>query len=127
MIGAVVERDIQRAGDYVIARRGQLRMTQEQLASNASVNTKTIYNLEAGLRWPWAENRSAIEEALGWPPMTLEMLARGGEPPTVFDAAVDRKPGLSDETRGQIKRQRRRLRPGPEAGAGFAAPGEAVC
>ena len=74
---AMADRDIHRAGIFVQARRGELNMTQEQLAAAAGVDEKTIRTLEAGMRWPWTRNRVAIEKALGWEPLTLERVAAG--------------------------------------------------
>lgn len=75
------DRDAKRAGLYALARRGELGMTQEQVARAAKVDPKTINSLEHGERWPWARNVARIEAALNWPPLTLEKIAAGEEPP----------------------------------------------
>lgn len=90
---AMADRDIHRAGIFVQARRGELRMTQEQLAAESHVDEKTIRTLESGTHWPWPRNRTAIEQALGWETLTLERIAAGGEP-SPPRAMVD-LPGLS--------------------------------
>jgi transcriptional regulator with XRE-family HTH domain len=77
---AMADRDVHRAGIFVQARRGELGMTQEQLAVAAGVDEKTIRTLESGVRWPWTRNRAAIEQALGWPPLALERIAAGDGP-----------------------------------------------
>lgn len=74
------ELDRERAAKYVVARRGSLGLTQEQLAESAGVTVKTIYNLEAGERWPQARTRSAIEMALEWQSGDLVRIAEGHEP-----------------------------------------------
>lgn len=74
------ELDRERIAKYVVARRGSLGLTQEQLAERAGVTVKTIYNLEAGERWPQARTRSAIEEALQWRPGDLVRIGEGDEP-----------------------------------------------
>jgi transcriptional regulator with XRE-family HTH domain len=58
--------DLQRVGRAVAARRGELGMTQHDLADAAGVDLKTVYNLESGNRWPIARTRAAIAAALGW-------------------------------------------------------------
>jgi DNA-binding XRE family transcriptional regulator len=58
--------ELQRIGRAVAARRGELGMTQQELAGTAHVDLKTIYNLESGTRWPIARTRVAISAALGW-------------------------------------------------------------
>ncbi|MDL4774951.1 MULTISPECIES: helix-turn-helix domain-containing protein [Thermomonosporaceae] len=83
------ELDRERIAKYVVARRGSLGLTQEQLAERAGVTVKTIYNLEAGERWPQARTRSAIEDALQWRPGDLVRIGEGGEP-----AGASPRPGM---------------------------------
>src|ERR1700734_1228672 len=72
----------QRAARAVAARRGQLGMTQQELADAAGVDSKTIYNLESRGRWPIARTRALVEKALGWPVGEMQRIAEndGGEP-----------------------------------------------
>ncbi|WP_158587939.1 helix-turn-helix transcriptional regulator [Actinomadura logoneensis] len=72
--------DRERVAKYVVARRGALGLTQEQLAERAGVTVKTVYNLEAGGRWPQARTRGAIEAALLWRPGDLARVGDGAEP-----------------------------------------------
>ena len=58
--------ELRRVGRAVAARRGELGMTQQELADAAGVDIKTVYNLESGTRWPIARTRAAISAALGW-------------------------------------------------------------
>lgn len=79
------EMDRERVAKYVVARRGSLGLTQEQLAERAGVTVKTIYNLEAGGRWPQARTRAAIESALHWSSGDLVRVAEGYEPAPASD------------------------------------------
>lgn len=81
--------DRERVAKYVVARRGALGLTQEQLAERAGVTVKTIYNLESGGRWPQARTRGAIEEALHWRPGDLVRIAEGQEPTWAKPAEPD--------------------------------------
>lgn len=79
----------QQAARAVIARRGELGMTQQELADAAEIDIKTIGNLESRGRWPIAKNRARIEKALGWPQGELARLAsQDGEEKPVM------RPGL---------------------------------
>ena len=69
--------DLRRVGRAVAARRGELGLTQQDLADAAGVDLKTVYNLESGTRWPIARTRSAIAAALGWGPGVLPAIAAG--------------------------------------------------
>lgn len=88
MLGHMVgESDRVRVAKYVVARRGSLGLTQEQLAERAGVTVKTIYNLEAGERWPQARTRGAIEGALRWRSGDLVRIGEGNEPTSVGEEA----------------------------------------
>jgi transcriptional regulator with XRE-family HTH domain len=69
------------AGRAVLARRGELGLTQAQLAGMADVDIKTVYALEAGGRWPIARNLAAIARALGISADDLRDLAEEGSEP----------------------------------------------
>ena len=73
----------QRAARAVAARRGVLRMTQQELGAAAGVDVKTIGNLESRGVWPIARTRAVIEEALGWPSGEMERIATREEQPAV--------------------------------------------
>jgi transcriptional regulator with XRE-family HTH domain len=75
--GGPEDQDQRGAGAAVAARRGELGMTQRDLADAAGCDTKTVYNLESGTRWPIARTRSAISVALGWQPDALNTIAAG--------------------------------------------------
>lgn len=64
-----------RAGAAVADRRGELGMTQKQLADESGVAERTIGSLERGIRWPNARNRARIDTALGWPAGELHRIA----------------------------------------------------
>ncbi|MGP4023553.1 helix-turn-helix domain-containing protein [Actinomadura sp. 3N407] len=72
--------DRERVAKYAVARRGALGLTQEQLAERAGVTVKTVYNLEAGERWPQARTRGAVEDALQWRAGDLARIGEGMEP-----------------------------------------------
>lgn len=69
--------DRERVARYVAARRGSLGLSQEQLATKAGVDIKTLWNLETGDRWPQAKTRARIEAALGWDEGDILRLNRG--------------------------------------------------
>ena len=71
----------QRAARTVAARRGELGLTQQELADAAGVDSKTIYNLESRGRWPIARTRARMEKALGWPVGEMEHIAENGDDP----------------------------------------------
>ena len=86
----------QRAASAVAARRGELALTQQELADAAGVDSKTIYNLESGGRWPIAKTRTLIEKALGWPLGEMARIAHSEEPEPEPDILPE---GLRDEIR----------------------------
>jgi transcriptional regulator with XRE-family HTH domain len=113
----------ERAARAVVARRGKLGMTQQELAGMAGVDLKTIGNLESRGRWPIARTRARIESALGWPDGEMERLAAQGEEPSVppeVVAALRRAyrddPAMFGEAVGAleaIERERRAGGPSP--------------
>jgi transcriptional regulator with XRE-family HTH domain len=120
-MGTMSDRDTKRAGRYVFARRGELGMTQEQLARVAHVDPKTINTFEHGDRWPWARNIAKIESGLGWPRLTLDRISAGGEPDQpppdatipadapvcTFERSVLAETAISDATKAQLVRVHR--------------------
>jgi transcriptional regulator with XRE-family HTH domain len=88
--------DVQRAGRAVAARRGELGLTQQELADDAGVDIKTVYNLESGQRWPISKNRAAIAVALRWEPDALTVIAGGSEPETRPSAVPAPPPPSAD-------------------------------
>ena len=86
--------DRQRAARAVAARRGELDMTQQELASAANVDLKTIGSLERRGTWPIARNRARIERALGWQPGQMNRIADEDEdqpqiPPRLRQDIID--------------------------------------
>jgi len=47
------------------ARRGELSLTQEEVARRGKVSVRTVQNFEAG-KWPHASSRARLERAVGW-------------------------------------------------------------
>ena len=72
----------------VAARRGELGMTQQDLADKAGVDLKTIYNLESGTRWPIARTRVAVSAALKWEGDALAAIRAGSASPRPDVAAI---------------------------------------
>lgn len=106
-----------RAARAAAARRGELGMTQQELAGAAGVDTKTIWSLETGGRWPIARTRARIEKALSWPQGELDRIASdsGGSNPGLpplqpqddWERAILDSPRLpDDEKRRMIERSR---------------------
>lgn len=73
----------QRAARAVAVRRGELGMTQQELASKAGVDVKTVGSLETRGRWPIARSRVSIERALGWSSGELTRIAERGLDPAI--------------------------------------------
>jgi transcriptional regulator with XRE-family HTH domain len=74
----VTDRDVTQVGALVATRRGELGLTQQELADAANVAVGTVVALESGRRWPQAAKRSAIERALRWASGDLVRLRNGG-------------------------------------------------
>ena len=74
----------QHAARAVAARRGDLDMTQQELADKANVDVKTVGSLEGRGRWPIARSRARIERALGWPPGEMERIASESPEPEPY-------------------------------------------
>ncbi len=123
--------DHQRAARGAVARRGELGLTQEELAVRAGVDIKTIGNFERRGRWPIARTRARIERALGWMPGELDRIANEtAEPKTLaardgWERSVLTNPDLPDDEKREIIETSRRVRAELYPGAGAAeAPGE---
>ena len=78
----------QRAAQAVTARRGELGLDRQELAAEAGVDPKTLYNLEVRGRWPIAVTRARIEQALGWTSGEMERIASAPDPES--DVLADR-------------------------------------
>jgi len=78
--GVAKSDEVRQVGRAVAARRGELGMTQQDLADEAGVDIKTVYNLESGGHWPIAKNRAALSVALHWEADALNVIAAGGDP-----------------------------------------------
>lgn len=55
-------------------------MDRAELAAEAGVDAKTVYNLERRGKWPIAVTRAKIEAALRWAPGEMETIASAPEP-----------------------------------------------
>ena len=54
------------AGRVALARRGELGLTQAEVAERAGVDVQTYRTLETGERWPIAKSLAAISAVLGF-------------------------------------------------------------
>lgn len=79
--------DRERAAAYVQVRRGQMGMTQADLAEAAEVDPKTINGLETGRSWPRPTTLAAIERVLRLEAGSLDAVARGGRAVVLDDSA----------------------------------------
>lgn len=117
-MGRVAKGDeLRRVGRAVAARRGELGMTQHELAEAAGVDLKTVYNLESGTRWPIARTRAAISAALGWEADALARISDDGDP--VLAAYIQ-------GVRHELARAEARYGPGFTAEQAFPVPHEAA-
>ena len=105
MMGYMPERDIARTGSYVAARRGDLGMSQEDLAKAANVDVKTVRDFELGKRWPWSKTRSAIARALQMSTLDLQAAA-DGEPERTAGGAEAPLTGKDDWERAVLASDR---------------------
>jgi transcriptional regulator with XRE-family HTH domain len=82
-------------GDYVKARRGELDLSQEQLAAEAAVSTSTVRFIEkGGSRHFGARTERMLEAALGWTAGSIEAILAGGAPTVLGDGERPaREPG----------------------------------
>ncbi|WP_158079238.1 helix-turn-helix domain-containing protein [Actinomadura sp. CNU-125] len=71
-----------RVARYVIARRGQLGVSQRELADRAGLNPKTVFDVEQGKRSTTPKTHQKLEPALGWERGDLARIAEGGYPVT---------------------------------------------
>lgn len=60
--------------DYVRVKRGELRLTQQQLADDAGLPVETVNRIENGRQMPRAGTLAAIATALGVPASELDQL-----------------------------------------------------
>lgn len=70
--------DWRRLGDALKDARGELDLTQAELAERSGVALSTIKNLEGArdfIRWP--KKVAQVERALGWPPGRARAIASG--------------------------------------------------
>lgn len=113
----------QRAAHAVAARRGELDMTQQELAEAAGVDLKTIGNLERRGRWPIARTRARIERALRWPSGEMERLAVPAKPTIPAEVlAVIQKNYPADQQREIIGMLEQLSAPAEEAPSGHDGP-----
>lgn len=67
--------------DAVMAQRGRLGLTQEELAAKAGISVDTVQAIEHGHRTTFrTRTKAALEGALGWAPGSIDAIAAGGTP-----------------------------------------------
>jgi len=71
------EEGIRAAGRVVLTRRGELGLTQQEVAARAGIDADTLGALENGKRWPWPRNVAAIARALDLDAAELQRVADG--------------------------------------------------
>lgn len=77
MTDSPTEEALRAAGSMVLARRGELGLTQEEAAGRAGVDADTLSGMENGKRWPWPRNVAAIARALDLDAAELQRIASG--------------------------------------------------
>ena len=86
------------------ARRGDLRLTQRELADKAGVHWRTIQDFESGNSWPQAKTLAQIERlGLGWYAGKLVDMA------AEVDSSVERVPIDPDPTTAELRQARQML------------------
>lgn len=58
-------------------------ITKEELAKSAQISTKTLYNFQAGDRWPHPRALRGLERALGFTPLSLDDVLEHDTPESV--------------------------------------------
>lgn len=82
----------QQVGAWIVARRGELGMTQAELADAAGVRLRTVGNVERGETTITPSRLGAWERALRWQSGTLAEAYRAGTRPAA--ASGDGLPGI---------------------------------
>lgn len=80
--------DWDRLADFVKTRRGTLGMTQDELATRAGVDKKTIYAIESAPGRRRMTTLGGLERALGWAEGSIRHVLNGGEPTLQDEFAV---------------------------------------
>lgn len=82
-----MEQDFARLGRYIVQRRTELRMTQEDIRASGGPGTLTLRKLEAGKASNYRPMVIAhLEAALGWANGSADRILNGGEPVIVWGA-----------------------------------------
>lgn len=86
---AVTQDAIDRLGRYVLARREDLGLSQEDIAAAGGPSTTTLSKLELGKsKEPIARTLRLLDKALFWEPGSAENVLRGGEPEATSDSPI---------------------------------------
>jgi len=72
---------VARAGIAVAARRGELGISQRELARRKIITAPALIAFEKGRAWPRERTRHTLEELLQWPAGTIARIRAGAPPP----------------------------------------------
>lgn len=84
----------QQVGEWIYARRGELGMTQAELAAAAGVQQRTVGNVERGDTTVTPKMLGAWERALCWQPGSLAEAYRAGIRPAAAGSGGEAPPGV---------------------------------
>lgn len=108
---------LQRLGELISLRRGEIGASQSELASSAGLSRDRWVVFEAGrARNPRPQTLGGIERALGWMPGSIRTFLNGGDEPHVTQGVMDLSiPGdhgqlLADLRRELVEDEGRQLR-----------------
>ena len=76
--------DLERAGQAVAERRGQLHLTQHELAERAGIDVTTLREIERGVVPKRGRHRATLarlSDALEWEPDQIRLIAEGAPSP----------------------------------------------
>jgi transcriptional regulator with XRE-family HTH domain len=83
----VTGRENKRLAEAVIALRGQLNLTQQELADRAGLSLTTIIRVEGGKNMPRPQTFGAIDRVAGWESGSARALYLRGTPPVMAKEA----------------------------------------
>jgi transcriptional regulator with XRE-family HTH domain len=72
---------VARAGIAVAARRGELGISQRELARRKIITAPALIAFEKGRAWPRERTRHTLEQLLQWPAGTIARIRAGAPPP----------------------------------------------
>jgi len=85
-----MKRRRQRAAAAFTARRGELGLTQEDVAERGQIAPRTVVGFESQGKWPNPRSRARLEKAVGWASGEIARIASAAAPdldPVLVDLA----------------------------------------